>query len=200
MAEFLGRHDPGAVEAGAERFAERAAGWRALMASAQDLHPITRAGMGFHVWALAGLGPDGDRLEAAVTAARMAAAECRGAVFAPLAMGGAQGLRSGGPVAERLARWLDGMEGAIGAAMRMLDGIEDWAARAEEAMAPLSGRTPRALRGVMVEWPLVSAPMVETLTGASRAAAQRNLGWMEERGLIREITGQGRFRMWRAAT
>ena len=27
---------------------------------------------------------------------------------------------------------------------------------------------------------------------------QRNLAWMEERGLIREVTGQGRYRMWRA--
>ncbi len=65
-------------------------------------------------------------------------------------------------------------------------------------MAPLSGRTLPALRAVLSEWPLVSAPMTETLTGASRAAVQRNLGWMESRGLIREVTGKGRFRMWRA--
>ena len=35
--------------------------------------------------------------------------------------------------------------------------------------------------------------------GASRAAMQRNLAWMEKKGLIREVTGQGRFRMWRIA-
>jgi hypothetical protein len=63
----------------------------------------------------------------------------------------------------------------------------------------LSGRTPPALREVMAEWPLLSAPMAETLTGASRAAVQRNLAWMEGQGLIREVTGQGRFRMWRVA-
>ena len=40
--------------------------------------------------------------------------------------------------------------------------------------------------------------MAEALTGASRAAVQRNLKWKEDRGLIREVTGQGRFRMWRA--
>lgn len=57
---------------------------------------------------------------------------------------------------------------------------------------------PRALRAVLTEWPLVSAPMAETMTGASRAAVQRNLAWMEARGLIREMTGQGRYRMWRA--
>ncbi|WP_313137851.1 hypothetical protein [Paracoccus jeotgali] len=41
--------------------------------------------------------------------------------------------------------------------------------------------------------------MAQALTGASRAAVQRNLAWMESRELVREITGQGRFRMWRAA-
>lgn len=65
------------------------------------------------------------------------------------------------------------------------------------AMAGLSGRTPPALRKALSEWPLVSAPMAEALIGASRAAVQRNLAWMEDRGLIREVTGQGRFRMWR---
>jgi DNA-binding IclR family transcriptional regulator len=66
-------------------------------------------------------------------------------------------------------------------------------------MSRLSGKTPPALSAVLTEWPLVSAPMAETLTGASRAAVQRNLVWMEERGLVREMTGQGRYRMWRAA-
>ena len=41
--------------------------------------------------------------------------------------------------------------------------------------------------------------MAEAMTGSSRAAVQRNLNWMEERGLIREVTGQGRYRMWRIA-
>ena len=63
-------------------------------------------------------------------------------------------------------------------------------------MAPLSGRTPRAWCDVFIEWPLVSAPMVKVLISASRAAAQLNLIWMEENGLIQEVTGQSRFRMW----
>jgi hypothetical protein len=168
------------------------------MAQAADLHPITRACMGFHLWSLAGLGQQGDRMEAAVTASRVAASEGKGAVFAPLAMGGAGGLRAVGLPAERLARWLDGMEIACLTAMRHLDDVEAWAARAAIEMTPLSGRTPRALRAVLTEWPLVSAPMAEALTGASRAAVQRNVAWMVARGLIREVTGQGRFRMWRA--
>jgi hypothetical protein len=168
------------------------------MTQAADLHPITRACMGFHLWCLAGLGQHGDRMEATVTAARLAANEGRGAVFAPLAMGGAVGQQAGGPRADRLARWLDGMETACLTAMRHLDDIEAWSARAETVMTGLSGKTPSALRAALTEWPLVSAPMAEALTGASRAAVQRNLAWMEARGLIREMTGQGRYRMWRA--
>jgi hypothetical protein len=90
------------------------------------------------------------------------------------------------------------METACLTAMRHLDDIQAWSVRAEAMMAPLSGRTPPALRAVLTEWPLVSAPMAETLTGASRGAVQRNLAWMETRDLICEVTGQGRFRMWRA--
>jgi len=111
-------------------------------------------------------------------------------------MGGAGGLRAGGSQTVRLARWLDGMETASLTAMRHLDDIEAWSAKAETEMATLSGRTPPALRAVLTEWPLVSAPMAEAMTGVSRAAIQRNLAWMEAHGLIREVTGQGRFRMW----
>ncbi|WP_071675917.1 hypothetical protein [Nioella nitratireducens] len=196
LAAFLDRRDPEKIEDSAERFEDRAGGWLDVMAAAAELHPITRACMGFHLWNLAGLGQHGDQIEAAVTAARIAASHGSGAIFAPLALGGAGGLRASGSPPERLARWLDGMNNAILAAMRTLDDIERWRGRGENAMAHLSGRTPVALRKAFSEWPLVSAPMAEAMTGASRAAIQRNLAWMEKYGLIREVTGQGRYRMW----
>lgn len=199
LSSFLDRRDPESLADEAEPFADRAGSWLDLMSQAADLHPFTRACMGFHLWSLAGLGQHGDRMEAAVTAARIAAGEGRGAVFVPLAMSGAGGLRAVGTPAERLARWLDGMEQACLTAMRYLDGIEAWSVRAEIEMTQLSGKTPPALRAVLTAWPLVSAPTAEALTGASRAAVQRNLAWMEARGLIREVTGQGRYRMWRAS-
>ncbi|MDE4305868.1 helix-turn-helix domain-containing protein [Phaeobacter gallaeciensis] len=196
LAAFLDRRDPENIEDSAERFEDRAGGWLDVMAAAAELHPITRACMGFHLWSLAGLGQHGDQIEAAVTASRIAACDGSGAVFAPLAMGGAGGLRVSGLPSERLARWLDGMNSAILTAMRTLDDIEAWTGRAENVMAQLSGRTPLALRRTFSQWPLVSAPMAEATTGASRAAVQRNMAWMEASGLIREVTGQGRYRMW----
>jgi hypothetical protein len=198
LSSFLDRRDPESLGIEVEPFADRAGGWMGLMMQAAALHPITRGCMGFQLWSLADLGQQGDRIEAAVTAARIAASDSKGAVFAPLAMGGAGGLRAGGMPTERLVRWLDGIETACLSAMRHLDDIEAWSARAEAEITSLSGKTPPALRRVLTEWPLVSAPMAEALTGASRAAVQRNLAWMEMRGLIREVTGQGRYRMWRA--
>lgn len=199
LADFLDRRDPENLADNTERLNDRVGNWRDLMAAASDLHPITRACMGFHLWNLAGLGQHGDRMEAAVTAGRIAGSEGNGMIFAPLVMGGAAGLRASGAAVGRLTRWLDGMEIATLTAMRHLDDIESWSTRAEVVMAPLSGRTPRALRMALTAWPLVSAPMAETLTGSSRAAVQRNLAWMEQRGLIHEVTAQGRFRMWRIA-
>ncbi len=199
LSAFLDRRDPENMAVEAEPFADRAGGWLNLMAQAADLHPITRACMGYHLWTLAGFGHHSDRMEAAVTAARIAASDGKGAVFAPLAMAGAGGLRAAGLPVNRLARWLDGMETACLSAMRHLDDIEAWAERAEAEMVALSGRTPPALRAALTDWPIVTAPMAEVLTGSSRAAVQRNLAWMEARGLIREVTGQGRYRMWRVA-
>lgn len=199
LAAFLDRRDPDHVEDVIERFEDRAGGWLEVMKAAADLHPITRACMGFHLWNLAGLGQSGDGLEAAVTAARVAASAGGGAIFAPLAMGGARGLRASGLPSERLTRWLEGMNSAVLTAMRHLDDIETWTAKAEKEMSPLSGKTPPALRALFNEWPMVSAQMAENLTGASRAAVQRNLNWMEAQGLIQEVTRQGRYRMWRTS-
>ena len=179
LAAFLDRRDPEKLANIAERFDDRAGGWRDVMTAAADLHPITSACMGFHLWRLAGLGHKGDQIEAAVTAARIAAGEGCGAIFAPLAMGGAGGLRASSLPIERLACWLDGINSAVLTAMRHLDDIDAWGARADAAMARLSGRTPAALRSVLTKWPLVSAPMAETLTGASRAAVQRNMDGRE---------------------
>ena len=184
-------------------FEQRAAGWLAMMDQAEDLHPVTRACMGFHLWHVAELSPVDDPLEAAVTAARVAIADLApsgsapGAIFAPIAMGGGGGFRAIGDPPARLARWLNAMESAAFAALRKLEEIEAWAAAAERTMAPLSGKTPPMLRDLFTSWPLVSVQLARKLTGAHRATVQRNIDWLEERGLIREVTGQGRYRMWR---
>lgn len=79
LSAFLDRRDSENMEDEAEPFADRAGGWIDLLVQAADLHPITRACTGFHLWSLAGLGRQGDRMEAAVTTSRIATSEGKGA-------------------------------------------------------------------------------------------------------------------------
>lgn len=195
LASFLGRHVSGDDDDDLyDNLAARAAGWSEAID--HRLHPVVASCMGYHLWSLAGLGQHGNRLEAAVTAARMAVGPAHNVVFAPLAGARANALLCGGDPAARLAAWIEAIDSGALAAMAHLDRIADWQDRAAQAMAGLSGRTPTLLRKVMAEWPFVSAPMAEAMTGASRSAVQRNLDLMQDRQLIREMTGHGRFRFW----
>ena len=196
LAGFLNRHE---VE-GEEPLSDRVAAWNALMEAAAHLHPIVRACLAFHLWPLSGIGPEGDILEGGVVSLRISASDGQGsALFVPVLSGGAGRLRGGGEPADRLRRWLQASEQGIIRAMRHLDQLEQWEIKARDRVAGLSGRTPLLLIEALLGWPLVTAPMAEDLTGASRAAVQRNLAWFEAQGLVQELTGQGRFRMWRVA-
>ncbi len=196
LASFLGRQE---VE-GVESLTEKVAAWNAVTGLTFRLHPLARACFAFHLWPMTGIGAEGDVVEGAVIAARLSGAEGQGgALFAPLQIGGVGELRGTDPE-ERLSRWLKATEHGIIGAMRKLDQLEAWEARAIARTSRLSGRTVQCLISVLRDWPLVSAAMAEELTGASRAAIQRNLAWLEAQALAREVTGQGRFRMWRAAS
>lgn len=214
LAAFLGRQEPAAREDGNERpldlagpegmaLSDLIATWADQMAGAEALHPISRAAVAFHIWGIVGLSGAvigaAAVMESAVVAARLAAIEAAGgALFLPLALGGTAALRSGGDPAARLARWYAGAEQATRTAMRHLDRLEAWQRRAGYALSDRSGRTPVRLINTLANWPLVSAPMAESETGTSRAAVQRNLMMMEDAGLIREVTGQARYRIWTA--
>ena len=76
-------------------------------------------------------------MKVTVTVAPIAASGATAAIFSPVPIGGAVGLRAGGPPADRLARWVEGMETACLTAMRYLDDIEAWSARAETEMTTL---------------------------------------------------------------
>ena len=199
LAGFLGRAriDTGSGDGDEDALADL----EEVFAGGQGLHPITGAARLFHAWRA--LGPPGAvELEAAVLAAchagAMARAPGQGALFLPLAQTGAGALRGQGEPRAKLAAWLRGAERATLAALLHLDRVTAWQHRAEAEIADLSGRTPPALIALLAAWPQVSAPLAEAETGASRAAVQRNLDLLVQRGLIREITGQGRYRVWAA--
>ena len=76
--------------------------------------------------------------------------------------------------------------------------VSDWQVKTGETTAALSGLTPARLIACLARWTLVSAPLAEAETGTSRVAVQRNLDVLVARGLAREVTGQGRYRVWAA--
>lgn len=84
------------------------------------------------------------------------------------------------------------------AALLHLDWLRDWEDSARAATSDLSGRTPPELIRTLAAWPVVAAALAEKMTCASRAGVQSNLDTSATRGLIREITGQGRYRVWAA--
>ena len=185
MAGFFGR------QGGQGDLAEMAA----LRVGLVGLHPVVQAVAMAQGWLLLGAGGPSGQIEALVLAGRLAAGMGRGDGFVP--QGGAW-TAQGGSVQDKLALWLHGAAGATRAALSHLDRLAAWQQRAAGATGDLQGRTPARLVAVLTEWPLVTGPMAAALTGASTASVQRNLTLMQGRGLLREVTGQGRYRVWTA--
>ena len=162
------------------------------------LPALFRAALLFHE----ALGPEdeaspGRRIEAAVAAARLAAAG-RNLPFVPLALTSLSALRASGPLEKRLALWNSAAHQSVLSALLKLQRLRQWKLRASRATADLSGRTPPALIDCLMEYPIVSAVTVSEACKVSRASAERNLALFEARGLTQEITGQARFRIWSA--
>lgn len=179
---------------GGEAFSDRLHEAAEIEAGLTGLHPVVRGCILFHVWRLAGDEPQ-RRIEAAVLGARIGAGR---AGFLPLSLAGLGPLTVSGSPDRRLSGWIAGAHQSVLAALLHLDRLRRWQHRATEATADLSGRTPSRLISALVRLPMVSAPVAEMETGASRAAVQRNFDLFSQRGLIREITGQGRYRVWTA--
>lgn len=169
-----------------------------VMQAAQHLHPVTQSAILFHAWRIAGQGASRDTEAAAMAARHGATMGRRQGGFLPLALAGMTALRGAGSAHARLAAWISGADAAVLSALMQLERLTRWHAKVRAALAPLSGRTPHLLVDLIVEWPMISAPMAEYRTRASRAAVQRNLQTLTELGLIRETTGQGRYRLWAA--
>lgn len=158
---------------------------------------VTQGAALFHLWRSLDERPEHLRdLEAAVLGARVAGPG--GMAFLPLVQTGFGALTAGGPVERRLSAWTLGAHRAVLAALMTLDRLAAWRQRAEAETADLWGRTPRALIAALSAHPMLAAPQAEAETLSSRAAVQRNLDLLASRGLIREVTGQGRFRVWAA--
>lgn len=201
LAAFLGRHkaeydgleDLGQHPVGVE-FDGLAEDWQAARAALKVVHPITRAAALFTAWRAFGLSEPGATLEAGVASAEIGAAEARSLSFLPVASDG--GIGQGGEVEDRLARWYNAVANACLKAEMQIDQLENWQEKAAKAIIPMSGKTPPLLVGALLEGPAVSAGMAAEICNCDKATARRNLARFTKLGLIREITGQGRYRVW----
>ncbi|WP_333815580.1 hypothetical protein [Tabrizicola sp.] len=170
----------------------------AALAGVADLSPLVRGCAGFHLWRSLDERPEHLRgLEAAVLGARLAG-QGRRLAFLPLALTGFGALTASGPPERRLAAWMQGAHRAVLAALMTLERVEVWRQLATAETDDLQGRTPARLVAALAAHPLLGAAEAEAETDASRAAVLRNLDLLQQRGLIREVTGQGRFRVWAA--
>ncbi|MDN3713783.1 helix-turn-helix domain-containing protein [Paracoccus cavernae] len=62
----------------------------------------------------------------------------------------------------------------------------------------MKGETPARMIEAALLRPLVGTEDIERALGISRDSAERGLARLQEMGILREITGRGRFRLWTA--
>ncbi|VDC33993.1 helix-turn-helix domain-containing protein [Pseudogemmobacter humi] len=168
----------------------------AMLPTPGELGPVATGCAAFHVWrALDERPPHLRDIEAAVLGARLGL-EGSAPGFLPLSLAGMRALTLAGPAERRLEGWIAGAHNAVMSALMTMDRLRRWRARAEAATADLSGRTPERLIEGLLRHPMIAAPQLVTETGASRRAVLRNLAIFEKRELVREVTGQGRFKVW----
>lgn len=177
---------------------DRAEAWLSAVDSL-DAHPIVRAGFGFRLWLR---GATHELLEPATLASHIALAPMRvaesvGLTFLPLALGRPPAaLRYGGTAESCLAAWLDVVAGAATAGRTRLCVVADWRERAAKAIQGMQGRGAPSLADLFLARPVLSAPVVAAELGLTGTRSRDLLNAFERRGLIREMTGQGRFRFW----
>jgi hypothetical protein len=167
--------------------------WGLFMGQAKALHPLSQACLAHHIWP----GSRGqDRFRAGIAAALIAGVESD-IGFAPMALGSA--VSAGGAsraIDVSLSDGLSRVKASAHFGVRMCDDILAWRVRALEAPMGHSSTHLPQLISTLAHWPYLSAPMAEGLAQISRATAQRLLLGLEKQGLIREITGQKRYRFW----
>jgi len=169
--------------------------WVAAVEGVQDLHPLTQGAFAFHRWREQELTPFDEILEPGVAVMRIGAVGL--APFLPQAEGRNIGrLPGGGTVRDRLRCFYSAVETGSLKALMDLGRLTDWQARAVQQTACLSGRIPPLLIDALLRLPVVSAELVAATLSCSRPAARRNLDLLVARGLIREVTGQDRYRFW----
>lgn len=179
---------------------QSSATWCGAMRRLDAAHPLTRSAAAFHLWRGLGLSAPHGWLEPGVIAARVAVAGARGGLTAtPLIAGSERALaRPGGGAAERLETWLAGLVQAADHAQLALDRIEAWRITALARTTGLKGKAAPALINLLAARPIVSAQDAAKTLNISTTQARTLLNNLQSQNLTKELTGQKRFRFWKA--
>ncbi|MDS9469132.1 hypothetical protein RGQ15_16325 [Paracoccus sp. MBLB3053] len=192
LAEALAARPVGeAFDAAAAEFLSTAAGFSAL-------EPIARAPVLRAAWRIADLSSPECLVEPGTWTARDMATGMEALKFVPLGRAGRSVWIDGGTPADRMRRQLEAVLQGTTEARRELLRIADWALRARQATATIKGDNSARIIEALAANPLMTTAMVETATGISRDTAERLLSRMHSMGLLREVTGARRFRLWTA--
>lgn len=172
--------------------------WIDILRGGADLHPLSRAAVGYQFWKFLELSRGNDMIEPAVIGARLGAERLEALSFVPIATRNRRALQNlGVHPQQRLQAWLTRVTAACEAARRELIFLDRWRGRALKAIDSMSGKTPARLVDALMVHPVVSTRMVAEEGEVSPASAGRALALFEEMGLTKEVTGGGRFRYWR---
>ncbi|SHH79361.1 helix-turn-helix domain-containing protein [Cognatishimia maritima] len=170
--------------------------WVRLMQPMGGLHPLTRAACGLFLWRRMQITAPDEALEPMAAAVLIGAGGQ--APFLPMPEGmAALHMRASTPEDAVRSFYRAAEQGAL-AALLEVERLLTWRARAKEATADLSGRTPPSLVETALRFPVFSAELAARLANCAPMSARRNLKLFEERGLLREVTGQQRYRFWTA--
>ena len=196
--EIGGLAEPLAPRPTGEDFDAAEAEFRHLAATLAGVLPLARAPAMRSLWRLCGISAPEALSESAAWTARDMATGCEALRFVPLGRHGRGVWIDGGPAAERMRRHLAAVTQGVTEARQELARIAGWRARALRASARIKGDNPARVIDELAAHPLLSAAMLEAQTGISRDTAERLLARLREMGLVREITGGRRFRLWTA--
>ena len=207
LSGYLGRHptdrdgfldlDLFGEPARGEEFSNLSREWLSFLDAMEANYapPLIRAGAAFHHWRTSAISAPGIITEPAVIASVLAADELQ-AGFVPVTLGGRLDLLAQGGTEARLRGWLRAVRDGCARALLELERVETWRNRATDATRDLSGKTPPRIIDTLVRSTLTSTDMLSSATKSSKAAIRRNMAEFENRGLVREVTGQGRYRFW----
>lgn len=173
--------------------------WCSTLNCLEDVHPLTRAAAGFHIWRGLMLTPPGRILEPATVASRLAASSQYGLRSVPLVFENPRGLPAvPGPAADKLNAWLQALSHAAQRVQLVLDRLQRWSDEIARRTQKRKGGAIRGLAELLASRPIVSAQDAAAELGVTATQARVLLRRLADETLVRELTGHSRFRFWAA--